>query len=118
MSGKFRGVKVIPRRALGDNRPFEREFEGIQRYEPISRSHESQVQILHVGINQSAGYFYYVMELADEGEVPSAKCQVSGDASKGSDDAADNPDTSHLTPDTYVPRTLRLELERHSRLPL
>src|SRR5437773_1377131 len=64
--GEYRAVKVIHRRAFGDNRPFEREFEGIQRYEPISRSHESQVQILHVGLNAAEGYFYYVMELADD----------------------------------------------------
>ena len=66
--GEYRAVKVVYRRAFGDNRPFQREFEGIQRYEPISRSHPSQVQILHVGINEPGGYFYYVMELADDAE--------------------------------------------------
>ncbi|MBI4661825.1 MAG: PD40 domain-containing protein, partial [Verrucomicrobia bacterium] len=34
--------------------------------EPISRTHESQVDILHIGRNDQAGYFYYVMELADD----------------------------------------------------
>src|SRR5262245_40139997 len=63
--GVDREVKIVHRRSFGDNRPFEREYEGIQRYEPISRSHETQVQILHVGLNAAEGYFYYVMELAD-----------------------------------------------------
>src|SRR5712675_290326 len=47
--GEYRAVKVVYRRSFGDNRPFQREFEGLQRYEPVSRSHPSQVQILHVG---------------------------------------------------------------------
>ena len=64
--GEHRAVKVVHRATLGDNRPFEREFEGIKKFEPISRSHESQVQILHVGINATECYFYYVMELADD----------------------------------------------------
>ncbi len=70
--GEYRAVKVIHRRDFGDNRPFEREFEGIRRYEPISRSHESQVQILHVGLDPAGGYFYYVMELADGEEMKNA----------------------------------------------
>src|SRR2546422_8307468 len=64
--GEYRAVKIVHRAAFGgDNRPFEREFEGIRKFEPISRSHESQVNILHVGLNEAAGCFYYVMELAD-----------------------------------------------------
>ena len=78
--GEYRAVKVIHRRAFGDNRPFEREFEGIKKFEPISRSHESQVQILHVGINEAEGYFFYVMELAD-----------------GDDEAASSPSEKTIT---------------------
>ncbi len=63
--GALRAVKVIHRSRFNDERPFEREFEGIQRFEPISRSHPSQLAILHVGRNDAAGCFYYVMELAD-----------------------------------------------------
>ena len=64
--GRFRAVKIIYRGRFADSRPFEREFEGIQRFEPISRSHPSQLHILHVGKNDAAGCFYYVMELADD----------------------------------------------------
>src|SRR5438093_10237301 len=64
--GDYRAVKVIYRDKFEHDRPFDREFEGIQKFEPISRSHESQVDILHVGRNDAASYFYYVMELADD----------------------------------------------------
>jgi len=64
--GVHRAVKVVYRTAFDHDRPFERAFEGIQKFEPISRTHESQVAILHVGRNEEAGYFYYVMDLADD----------------------------------------------------
>src|SRR5213595_1264498 len=64
--GDYRAVKVIYRDRFEHDRPYDREFEGIQKFEPISRLHESQVDILHVGRNEQAGYFYYVMELADD----------------------------------------------------
>ena len=63
LTGSFVAVKVVWRRAFDHERPFEREFEGIKRFEPISRSDPSQVAILHVG--RGEGLFYYVMELAD-----------------------------------------------------
>lgn len=61
--GEYRALKIVHRAALGSDRPYEREFEGIRKFEPISRSHPSQVSILHVGRGQD--YFYYVMQLAD-----------------------------------------------------
>src|SRR5215468_5437605 len=63
--GEYRAVKIVHRRTFQDQRPYEREFRGIQRFEPISRAHEGHVDILHVGRNDAAGYFYYIMELAD-----------------------------------------------------
>src|SRR5213592_3956580 len=63
---EFRAVKVVYRDKFEHDRPYDREFEGIQKFEPISRLHESQVDILHVGRNEAAGYFYYVMELAED----------------------------------------------------
>jgi hypothetical protein len=66
--GELRAVKIIRRSRFVDPRPFEREFEGIQRFEPISRSHPSQLAILRVGKNDAAGCFYYVVELADQAE--------------------------------------------------
>jgi len=62
--GTYRAVKVVYRQTFQDDRPFEREFAGLQRFEPVSRSHESQVDILHIG--RSDGWFHYVMELADD----------------------------------------------------
>jgi serine/threonine protein kinase len=66
--GTLRAVKVIWREQFESARPFEREFAGIQRYEPVSRSSGGLVHVLHVGRNDAEGYFYYVMELADEAE--------------------------------------------------
>ena len=91
--GLYRAVKVLHRSSFGDDRPFEREFAGIQRFEPISRSHESQLNILHVG--RTAEHFYYVMELADD---------------QGRGPAIDET--------TYAARTLRSELLFRGRLPV
>lgn len=63
--GQARAVKVVHRAFFDDARPYEREWEGIVQYEPISRQHEHLVPVLHVGRSDDEGYFYYVMELAD-----------------------------------------------------
>jgi eukaryotic-like serine/threonine-protein kinase len=62
-------VKVVHKERFDTEAPFTRAFNGLQNFEPISRSHPGLVQILHAGRND--GYFYYVMELADslEGEL-------------------------------------------------
>jgi tetratricopeptide (TPR) repeat protein len=91
--GGFRAVKIIHRQAFDNDRPFEREFRGIQNFEPISRFQENQVDILHVG--RAEDYFYYVMELADD--------QAGGPA---------------MNPDHYAAKTLRSEQERLGRLPI
>ena len=62
--GTLRAVKIVWRKTFGHEHPFEREFKGIQKFEPISRSHEGMVDILQIG--RGDGYFYYVMELADD----------------------------------------------------
>src|SRR5258706_1327068 len=78
-AGEFRAVKVVYRGTFEHDRPFERELSGIQKFEPVSRSHPSQVSILQVGRNLEAGYFYYVMELADDaGSTPVSENKVSG----------------------------------------
>jgi len=63
--GAPRAVKIIWRRQFESDRPYEREFKGVQRYEPVSRSADGLVHVLHVGRHDAEGYFYYVMELAD-----------------------------------------------------
>jgi TolB-like protein/Tfp pilus assembly protein PilF len=91
--GTYRAVKIVERKAFRDDEAFEREFSGLQRFEPVSREHDGFVAILHVSRNRTAGFFYYVMELADN-------------------------DTNHdrIEPDTYVPKTLSNELARCRRL--
>src|SRR4051812_27182892 len=64
--GSFRAAKIVGRRNFADDRPFTREFDGIRNYEPISRSHQGLVTVLQIGQNAEAGYFYYLMELADD----------------------------------------------------
>src|SRR5437667_1261903 len=41
--GTYRAVKVVYRKSFDNERPYEREFDGIQKFEPISRSHEGLV---------------------------------------------------------------------------
>ena len=47
--GTWRAVKVVRRDTFESERPYEREFAGIRRSEPVSRSHEGMVDILHMG---------------------------------------------------------------------
>src|SRR5215471_2778837 len=96
--GVYRAVKIVHRASFDHDRPFEREFAGIKAFEPISRSHEGLVDLLQVGRDDEAGYFYYVMELADNLNTESASVL---------------PDHS-----TYTPRTLASELKRRGRLQL
>ena len=62
LMGMYRAVKVVYRNSFGHQRPFDRELAGIKKFEPISRSHESFVDILHVGQNEKGGYFYYIIQ--------------------------------------------------------
>jgi serine/threonine protein kinase len=93
--GTYRAVKIVYESTFRHRRPFEREFNGILKFEPISRLHDGLVDILHVGRNDTAGYFYCVMELADDiGAV-----QVSA-------------------PEQYHPRTLANDITRRKQLPV
>ena len=64
--GAYRAVKIVFRSSFPDQRPFERELSGIRKFEPISRSHDGFVDILHVGIDKEQAFFYYIMELGDD----------------------------------------------------
>jgi WD40 repeat protein len=64
--GTYRAVKVVYRSRFEHDRPYEREFNGIERFEPISRAHVGLMDILQVGRNDEERYFYYVMEVADD----------------------------------------------------
>ncbi|MBI4326253.1 MAG: protein kinase, partial [Chloroflexi bacterium] len=78
VTSAYRAVKVVYRQHFDHDRPYEREFSGIQKFEPVSRTHESQIDILHVGRNDKEGYFYYVMELADDAssEIRNPKSEI------------------------------------------
>ncbi|MHB1309051.1 MAG: serine/threonine-protein kinase [Limisphaerales bacterium] len=108
-------IKVVHRCLFDHDRPYERELAGIRRFEPISRSHPSQVAIHHGGQNPADAYFYYVMDLADDASPPT------GDQSSVSRPPV--PTTSPgsppppLDPATYVPRTLKHRLRSRGRLP-
>jgi hypothetical protein len=91
--GIMRAVKIVHRATFESGSAFQREFDGMARFEPISREHAGFVDILHVGRDEADEFFYYVMELADD--------HVNGQRI----DQAD-----------YVPKTLKTELGRRSRL--
>ena len=55
--GTYRAVKIVERKAFRDEEAFEREFSGLQQFEPVSREHDGFVAILHVSRNRAAGFF-------------------------------------------------------------
>jgi CHASE2 domain-containing sensor protein len=93
--GGFHAVKIVYRKNFPRPEPFEREFQGMRRFAPLSRLHPGLVHILHVGRNDLRGCFSYIMEAAD-------------DETSGAD----------IKPEHYTPRTLAHELDRRGRLPV
>lgn len=92
VTGALRAVKVVWREDFEDERGFEREFEGILKFEPISRDHPALMNILHVGRSpDGTSFYYYVMELGD-------------DVISGRD----------INPIEYEPRTLRADHQQAS----
>ncbi|HXJ60702.1 MAG TPA: protein kinase [Verrucomicrobiae bacterium] len=117
--GALRAVKVVERQQFDSDRPYLREFEGIQRYEPVSRSADGLVHVLHVGRRDTQGYFYYVMELADADEGMDLNGGIM--TSEAADDAqlaTVDAQTSRSPVNNYSPRTLRSTLKRLGRLPV
>ena len=108
VTGALRAVKVIWRSRFGSERPYDREFRGIVQFEPISRSHPGVVNILHVGRDDAAGCFFYVMELADNAE------QVE----KRESEKVGNESAAAISPARYSPRTLASDLKSRGRLPV
>jgi serine/threonine protein kinase len=53
--GSLRAVKVVWRKNFEDERPYEREFRGIRKFEPVSRKHEGLIDLYHVGRNNDEG---------------------------------------------------------------
>lgn len=96
VTGALRAVKIVYREDFSDERTFEREFEGILRFEPISRDHRGFVNILHVGRSEGESeFYYYVMELGDDAHSD-----------------------GEINPVEYEPRTLRTDMKRAPGAPL
>jgi WD40 repeat protein/serine/threonine protein kinase len=102
VTGIYRAIKIVYRDRFEESRPYEREFAGIKRFEPISRSQENLVDVLHVGRHDERGFFYYVMELADPVSGEPAPVSEEGEAA---------------WKESYRPKTLRAVLARGKRLP-
>jgi eukaryotic-like serine/threonine-protein kinase len=122
LMGTYRAVKIIYRSTFGQDRPFEREYRGLCKFEPVSRTHEGLVDALHVGRNEELGCFYYVMELADdagEQKLADRGAEVGSQKSQGDEPGCDlRPLTpAALDPATYSSKTLHSELRRCGRLP-
>jgi hypothetical protein len=93
LTGTWRAVKIVDRRTFESDKAFQREFEGMSKFEPISRGDAGFVDILHVGREEGGHFFYYVMELADD--------HLAG---------------GRIDPGHYAPKTLKSELARRARL--
>ena len=65
LTGAYRAVKIVWRDRFPDAEPFEREFRGLKEFTALSLE-ANQMALLHVGQDERAGFFYYVMELADD----------------------------------------------------
>src|SRR5207248_1115141 len=110
--GTLRAVKIVYRASFDSERPYEREFGGLQKFEPVSRTHPGLITILLIGRNQEC--FYCVMEVADDA------AQVSESVSEKPDLAVSltQPSSATAIPHSYIPRTLAYELAKRGRLPL
>jgi serine/threonine protein kinase len=102
--GTLRAVKVVRRDQHTSAESFEREFKGLQKFEPVSRSHEGLVDILTLGLLPDGAGFYHVMELADN-------LATTGPTAEPGSRVADS------VPETYHPRTLRADLKSRGALP-
>jgi serine/threonine protein kinase len=92
--GVYHAVKIVRRAAFPSDVPYEREFRGIQKFMPVSRSHPGFVHILHVGRNDTERCFYCIMEAGDDQTVG-----------------------QKIDPETYTPKSLASELKWRGRLP-
>jgi serine/threonine protein kinase len=93
--GSYRAIKIVRASTFKHRRPFDREFNGIRQFEPVSRLHDGLVDILQVGLGGEDDYFYYVMELADDAQTGQL-----------------------VDPREYKPRTLAHDLTQRERLPV
>src|ERR1041385_7593751 len=130
VTGAYRAVKIVYRQRFTDDRPYEREFKGITKFEPLSRSNDGLVDVLQVGREDAAGFFYYVMELADDARInPNDESrnpkefrnriseEFPGKAAVGPSGFAPGSEFGIWNSEFYVPKTLALEVRTCGRLP-
>ena len=60
------GKSSLYRDRFVDTDPFEREFRGVKLFAGLSIKEPRLLSVFHVGRNDEAGFFYYVMEPADD----------------------------------------------------
>jgi len=94
LTGVYRAIKVVWRDRFDDAEPFDREFKGLKKFSSMSLPDAGQLALLHIGQNEAGGFFYYVMELAD-------------DAATGRE----------VNPERYTPLTLKEVRSRRTCLP-
>ena len=126
--GTLRAVKIVRRDRHASAESFEREFKGLQKFEPVSRSHDGLVDILTLGLLPAGAGFYYVMELADgvgnpksetqnpkETRSPKTEIKTTDRELRTSDFGLPSAfDIRHS--DFYTPRTLRADLKSRGAL--
>lgn len=115
--GTERAVKIVRRQWFDSDRPYLREFNGIQKFEPVSRQHDGVVDILHLGRAADDSYFYYVMELADAVDSRATSHLSPCVPSSGIPEQISASDKG-LSGSAYAPGTLRAVLKSQGRLPL
>jgi WD40 repeat protein len=110
--GGYRAIKIIYRNAFRDEHTYEREFRGIKKFEPISRTNDGLLDVLQAGRDDESGHYYYVMELADDGNAePGIEHAEPAEGWSGS-----APASAVVDPGSYAPKTLGHILSQRGRL--
>jgi serine/threonine protein kinase len=123
----LRAVKIVRRDHHAFVESFEREFKGLQKFEPISRAHDGLVDILTLGLLPEGAGFFYVMELADDSNAECRTRTAASTPARPSDTPSrlrgevrgvgePIPTSEFRTPRLYAPRTLRADLKARGAL--
>jgi CHASE2 domain-containing sensor protein len=65
-TGQWQALKVVYLSNFGgDADPYEREFNGIKKYKPVSDKHPGLLRVDFLSEKKPDGYFFYAMELGD-----------------------------------------------------
>lgn len=94
VTGVYCAIKIVWRDRFPEPQPYEREFKGLREFAAVSLLESRQLALLHVSRNDALGFFYYVMELAD-------------DVTAG----------RQIDPANYTPHTLAVVRQQRGRIP-